>query len=240
VPTDVGTGPAPTPADALGSIVGGLLTAVTDQAARTRTATPDRGVRGASEDFYRDHQRGVDTAAGGALVAEGLLGLDGLGGARRPGILGALKGVGFGLLFAAIALGIALFTTPREIPNAVSATGTVTEVTTSSSSSGSRTCGIRAEYVVDGTTYTVGTGYSSSSLCSTSRGSLVDVRYDPADPANSEIPESVGMRLIPWGLFGLGILITVVSAVRVVMRAAALGTGGWLLWRGLRGARSQA
>jgi hypothetical protein len=48
------------------------------------------------------------------------------------------------------------------------------------------------------------------------------------------------MRLIPWGLFGLGILITVVSAVRVVMRAAALGTGGWLLWRGLRGARSQA
>ncbi|GIG22051.1 hypothetical protein Cch01nite_27750 [Cellulomonas chitinilytica] len=240
VPTPSGPGTPPgfatpgAPAAAIGSLVGTLLTAAAEQAAHGRTAVQDRGVLGAGQDFYRGHQQTVDTVAGGALLAEGLVGLDKPGSDSRPGIFGALKGVGFGLLLAAISLGIALLSMPKDIPHAVSTSAKVIDVYTSSSTSGGRSCGIRAEYVVDGTTYQVSPGYTSSSLCSKGRGSYVDVKYDPADPGNAEVPESLGMRLIPWGMFALGLVITVVSAVRFVMRAAALGTGGWLLWRGLR------
>jgi hypothetical protein len=239
-PTDAGSGaptgivgPSLAANGALGAIVGSILTAAAEQAAHARTSAQDRGVLGAGQEFYRDHQRAVDTAAGGALLAEGLVGLDRPGRDGRPGIGGALKGLVVGLVFTLITLGVALLSEPRDIPNAVSTRGVVTAMRTTSSTDG-RTCAIEAEYVVDGTTYTVSPNYSSSTLCGESRGSFVDVKYDPADPGNAIVPESLGLRLIPWGMFAVGLVITVCSAVQVVRRAVALGTGGWLLWRGLR------
>lgn|GEM_PF-1672242 len=229
--------PGQSPGDALGSLVGSLVTAATTHASQARTTVDQKGVLGAGKDFYRDHQRGVDTVAGGALVAEGLFGLDGPGD-TRPGIGGAVKGVVFGLLFAGVALVIGLMLPSGQIAGGVHTSGTVLEVVRGTTSKGAQTCGLEVGYVVDGTEYTTAPGYSSSGLCSKSRGSTVDVVYDPADPAHAAMPTPIGMRLIPWAFLAVGLVIAVISGVQVVLRAAALGTGGWLLWRGLRGGGS--
>ncbi|MGY4644161.1 DUF2510 domain-containing protein [Cellulomonas sp. URHB0016] len=229
-----GAGAGPTAGGAIGSLVGSLLTAATSQATQASAAVNERGVLAAGQDFYRGHQRTVDTVAGGALVAEGLVGLDGPGGDSRPGLGGAIKGVLVGLVFAGVALVIGLVMPSGEIPGGIRTSGTVTNVSRSTSD-GSQTCGIDVEYHVDGQTFTTAPGYSSSDLCSKSRGSTVDVFYDPADPAHAAMPTPVFMRMIPWVFFAVGLLIAVTSAVQVVLRGAALGAGGWLLWRGLRG-----
>ncbi|MBO9556350.1 DUF2510 domain-containing protein [Cellulomonas sp.] len=224
--------------EVIGGTWGSILTTLTTPATQTSDARPhDQNLLGGGQDFYRAHQRGVDTAAGGALVAEGLLGLDGPGNAR-PGMGGALKGVVFGLLFAGIALVGALFVSSGDIDGAVRTTGTVVEVRESTSSD-SRSCSLVLEYQVDGRTYTTGSGYGSSSLCGKSRGSVVTVQYDPANPRHANMPTPMGLRFVPWAFVAVGLVITVVSAVQVVLRAAALGTGGWLLWRGLRGRGSR-
>ncbi len=246
--TDAPVRPAPPAAEPqgfrtpTGEVIGGtwgsILTTLTTPPAQTSDARPhDQNLLSAGQDFYRAHQRGVDTVAGGALVAEGLLGLDGRGN-TRPGIAGAIKGVFFGLLFAGIAFVGALFMSTGDIDGAVQTTGTVVEVRESTSSD-SDTCSLVLEYQVDGRTYTTGSGWGSDSLCGKSRGSVVTVQYDPANPGHANMPTPTGMRFLPWAFVGVGLLITVVSAVQVVLRAAALGTGGWLLWRGLRGRGSR-
>jgi hypothetical protein len=169
--------------------------------------------------------------AGGALVADGLIGLENpLSGKRkRAGIFGAFMLIVFGVVWVAISLGIAGSTKPYA--GGETTTGTVTAINrgVSSGSNGSTSCSATVAYEVNGTRYEVGTSYSSSDLCSRSVGSTVDVSYRPDAP-------DAGRPLFPQGFLKwfppIGYFVIVVGVFTFFLRLAELSVGAWLFFKG--------
>jgi hypothetical protein len=166
--------------------------------------------------------------AGGALVADGLFGLENpLDGKKtRSGIFGGviLVVVGVGLMF----FGNAFLGGAEPYENGVTVDGVVVSVTNPSLSSDSNSCNVIVEYAADGATYTVKSAYSSSSMCNT-LGDTYQVSYMPQDPAGGRVllggeGEFLGffLKLFPLLLIGFGIY-------TILVRGASIGGGVYLL-----------
>lgn len=184
----------------------------------------------------------VGTLAGGALIADGIVGF----GKNRQGILGSLVGVVVGI---AIAVGVGVYLAPQwaadsAIRDPVSATATVVSVErfetetvdddgVTRSTSGS--CSVVVEYsTVDGQPVTSGTSFSSSALCSYSPGQQVAIRYDSTNIGRFQGLDPTGeqvMSWFPWIFVGVGVVIAASSFWTLLLRATQIGGGIYLINR---------
>jgi hypothetical protein len=197
--------------------------------------------------FYRGHRQGIDAAAGGALLVDGLVGLP-TGRGNRSGVFGSMGGIVIGLVF--VAVGLFLSSTMKTPANMTATiTGTVTSVnvshSTTTSSNGSRrdntACSPVAGFEVGGKTYTASTQIGTSSCPPV--GQPIVVAYDPASPALNTIPTKGGVSFLPWIFGGAGALVAVASLFSLIRSVAELGAGGFLLvrmWRRRKAATSLA
>lgn len=165
----------------------------------------------------------VRQVIGGALIADGLVGLENPFGRRsRPGILGALVFLGLGLVF--VVLGPIVMT--RGVDVDATATGHLTSVSAPDSD---RTCSATATFEVDGRTYRAFSEGSSSGLCKRSVGEAIGVKYNSADPSQNRIGVSV-FGIVGWIFLGVGLLFALIGLVLVSLRAGSIYFG-WKLWR---------
>ena len=159
-------------------------------------------------------RRGV----GGVLIADGLVGLENPfdGKKTRPGILGSLIGIIFGVPF----LFIGLFIAGTGADTDSVTTGTVSQLSVSNSGDSGPTCTITATYKVDGKEYVKTAAISSSGDCSKSVGTPVEVKYNSANPAEAEVgPSSFWFGLI---FVGAGLLVMVTGILTFLIRAASI------------------
>ncbi|WP_129787138.1 DUF3592 domain-containing protein [Promicromonospora panici] len=163
----------------------------------------------------------IRRAVGGVLIADGFVGLENPfdGKKTRPGIVGAMVSVVLGLVFVAVAY----FMTTLGPDTDTETTGQVVAV------NGSETCSMRAEFVVDGTTYTARSTGQSSTNCDHAPGDTVTVLYDSANPARSTTEEPM-LNVFAWVFGGVGVLVAVGGLVTTAIRAASI-VFGVTLWR---------
>lgn len=168
---------------------------------------------------------------GGALLADGLVGLENPLGARdrRPGIFG-------GVLVVAIALVMLFFLglaqdSSSPYDDGATASGTITDVQRGTGSSNT-SCSGTVSYSVDGADHQVATGTSSSSLCS-QLGESVDVSYRPSAPAAGRVQLS-GTSTALTVAYVMAWVVLVVGVLTVLVRAAEIVVGLVFLVRGRR------
>jgi hypothetical protein len=172
-------------------------------------------------------------AAGGALVADGLTGIDEPFGRKRVGLFGSLFVIAVGLVFVGAGFFIHQKRTP--FPDGRTTTGTVTGIETTPGS-GNRTTQysrVVTFTTADGTSVSATEPISSSSRPET--GETVTVSYRPADPQSARIiPDRDWLFL---GVVGLGGLTVLIGLGTFLLRLATLVTGIALLiaaWRNRR------
>ena len=150
-------------------------------------------VKSAAEGFLNQYRTGNPAsyaaalqAVGGLLILDGFIGIDNpLGNNKRSGIFGSLIGVVVGLVFV---FGTGFFGNLFGI-NKLTATTTATVVSvsqqtrTGNDDSGS-SCIATAKYTVGGKEYTQTASSGSSSACSLTVGSNIDINYDPNNPGS--------------------------------------------------------
>ena len=184
----------------------------------------------------------VGTLAGGALIADGIVGF----GKNRQGILGSLIGIVVGIGVAVVFGG---FLAPQwaadsEISDPVSTVATVVSVERFDSEivdddgvsrSGAGSCSVVLDYTtVEGEQVRSGTPFSSSALCAYSPGQEVTIRYDPESVSRFQGLDSTGEQLMawfPWLFVGAGVLIAVSSFWTFLLRATQIGGGIYLINR---------
>lgn len=179
--------------------------------------------------------RATGTAvAGGALLADGVIGFGG----KRSGIGGAVGGMIFGLVFIALSL---LVLKPLILDQATvhageaTIQGTVIDQHASTGEHG-RMCSPEASFVVDGQSYAA-SGTGSSSTCPP-LGSHLKVIYRTADPADARVAPDSMSRTMAWIFPAAGALVFVMSLWTFVVRAGEISVGGVLLFKGLRARRA--
>jgi hypothetical protein len=169
--------------------------------------------------------RGVRRAAGAAMVADGLVGVDVPGRRKRAGLFGSLTLAAVGVVF--VVLGIWRHGQHQPYAGGNSATGTV--IRHAASHDGNRmmysrvvrfstTDGLPAQFTE-----------SESSTKRVAIGSTVRVSYLPGDPEGARvIPDT---DWIPYGVIALGALVAVAGTVVFVIRLVTLASGIYLLAR---------
>lgn len=172
-------------------------------------------------------------AAGGALIADGVVGF----GERRQGLGGAIGTILFGIAWLVFTL-----TPGMPLNNAEPRAGTIhTQGTVARISIDSKgQCSPVAEFVVDGKTYTVNSGLSEKP-CPYIKGSKIDVTYHPSDvTATATIPPTgffkTFLTFAPW----IGILAIVAGAWTFILRAGSIAAGIVLLRKGFRARKALA
>lgn len=165
----------------------------------------------------------IRRAVGGVLIADGFVGLENPfdGRKTRPGIAGAMISVVLGLVFVAVAY----FMTTLGPDTDAETTGQVVAV------NGSETCSMRAEFVVDGTTYTARSTGQSSTNCDYAPGDTITVLYSSANPSRSTTEEPM-LNVFAWIFGGVGVLVAVGGLFTTVVRAASIVFGLTLWWSG--------
>jgi hypothetical protein len=186
-----------------------------------------------------DNLPDVGTLAGGALIADGLIGF----GKNRQGILGSLMGVVVGV---ALAIGVGVFLAPAmledsTIDNPVPAQASVLQVDrlvsqadpTDRTSSSSISCAVVLEYETsEGQRVEAATPYSSSSLCSFAVGQRVPVTYDASNVGKFQGLDPTGEMVqgwFPYIFIGVGVIIALSSAWTFLLRATQIGGGIYLI-----------
>lgn len=186
-----------------------------------------------------DNLSDVGTLAGGALIADGLIGF----GKNRQGILGSLMGIVVGV---ALAIGVGVFLAPAmleqsTIDNPVPAQATVLQVDrlvsqadpSDDSSSSSVSCVVVVEYqTTDGMRVEAVTPYSSSGLCSFVSGQTVPITYDASNVGKFQGLDPTGDVLqswFPYIFIGVGVIIALSSAWTFLLRATQIGGGIYLI-----------
>jgi hypothetical protein len=176
--------------------------------------------------------------AGGALLADGLFGLENPldGKKKRAGIFGNVLLIAGGVVFFLFGSFIAKSVTPYE--NGVMTTGTVTAVQshTSTDADGkiSTSCSAEVEFSVSDKVYKVSPDFQSNTFCGL-QGSAIDVSYLPENPSGARaIPPNVG-----WikSLKYIGVFVLVIAIGTTLIRLAEIIAGVWLLLYGRRRVR---
>lgn len=176
----------------------------------------------------------VYQAIGGLLVADGLIGLKNpfSGNKARTGLFGAL-------VFCAVGIGV-LVAMPFvvKIPEVDSMTvGSISKISeprvSKDDENGAGTCSYVARYAVDGTEYTVRSGFSSSTICSSHIGDPVDVHYLASTPSRGVVSPGT-QKAIRWGGMAFGALFLLIGLCTFVIRAITLFFGIKLFLRGRR------
>ena len=167
------------------------------------------------------------TAAGGALIADGIVGF----GEKRQGLGGAIGTIIFGIIWLIMTMTPGMpFSNPEPRAGSVHAQATITNVQVNAKGG----CSPVAELVVDGTSYTVRSSMSESP-CPYMKGEKADVTYHPTDPAATATFTPSGffktfLTFAPW----IGVLVIIGGAWTLIKRLAAIGGGIFLLRKGLR------
>lgn len=167
------------------------------------------------------------TAAGGALIADGIVGF----GEERQGIGGAIGTILFGILWLVLTLGPGMPLNNAE-PRAGTLHAQATVVNVQVDAKGN--CTPIAELVVAGTPYTVHSSVSQKP-CPYMKGEKIDVTYHPDDiAATATIPPSgffkTFLTFAPW----LGVLAIIGGVWTFIKRAGSIAAGIFLLRKGLR------
>jgi hypothetical protein len=183
----------------------------------------------------------VGTLAGGALIADGLIGF----GANRQGIFGSLVGIVVGV---GLAVGVGVFLAPAMLEQSsidapVPSQATVLQVDrlvsqadpTDQSSSSSVSCAVVLGYSTsEGQAVEAATPYSSSSLCSFVVGQTVAISYDASNVGRFEGLDPTGeavQQWFPYLFIGVGVIIALSSAWTFLLRATQIGGGIYLINR---------
>ncbi|WP_433129536.1 DUF3592 domain-containing protein [Micromonospora sp. CA-240977] len=168
--------------------------------------------------------RGARTAAGAALVTDGLVGIDVPWGRRRPGIVGSLVVLAVGLLF--VGLGWWWHGQHQPYPGGTSATATVTGITNSRDSDG-RTMYSRVLTFTASDNRRVEFTEPEQSSKRPAVGSTATVSYLPQDPGSARvIPET---DWLPYGIIAMGALAAAVGGMIFLIRLVTLIAGISLL-----------
>lgn len=177
--------------------------------------------------------------AGGALIADGLIGLENPLD-RKHSRLGI-----FGALIMMVAAGIMVFVggnvadSTSAYPDGVMIEGRVTavsrQVRTDKDGNQETQCTAQVTYTVDGQQYQVASAYSSSEFCS-SEGSTVEVSYRPSAPGGGRVITS-SSRIAELAFRWLPRVFLVLGAVLFVLRLGSILAGVWLVVWGRRRAR---
>ncbi|MFI6663115.1 DUF3592 domain-containing protein [Streptomyces sp. NPDC050523] len=171
--------------------------------------------------------------AGGALVVDGLVGIDVPGGRRRAGIVGSLVMLVVGLVF--VGVGVMVHRQHQPYSDGLSATGTVTAVQTSRDHRG------RTMYAGI-VTFTAASGRKVSFTepeTSTQRpglGTSVQVSYRKGDPQSARVIP--GRDWMAYLIMAVGGLTALSGAVVFVIRLITLIAGLRLLSGAAREARA--
>ena len=190
----------------------------------TGNATFDRFVHVAEEFAESSQTRGVAEELGGAaLAADGIVGF----GRKRKSILAAVKGMGTGIVFIAIGLGLMFFAGQSSTPAAgqIKTVGIITNLNTSGGA-----CDPTARFAGQGGSYQANAGISVSP-CPFQLGEAVDVVYTASDPASTghiAVPNAISQYffLIPI----LGGIVFIASLITFIVRAGSI-VGGIALIR---------
>lgn len=160
--------------------------------------------------------------AGGLLVADGLVGLENpLDGKKtRPGILGSLLPLIFGLVFVVVGFMIIGGAPETDAETA----GQITHV-----GRGGDTCSLTASYQVNGQTYTASSFGSSSGNCNRYIGEQVTVEYQSAHP---EIGNIKGGKALVWLFPLLGGIVFLAGLGTFLIRLASIVGGAFLFFSG--------
>lgn len=166
--------------------------------------------------------------AGGLLVADGLIGLENpLDGKKsRPGIFGAGIGVVVGAVFLVLGW---TFVSDMNFEGDATTTGVVVDTPDRGD-----TCGMVAEYIVDGQTYTASTSASSSSYCN-NIGQDVTIEYISESPSKSQIKSNTDLWV--WMFPGMGALVLVGSFGTLLVRLVSIIGGAVLFFQGRKAAK---
>jgi len=179
------------------------------------------------------------TLAGGALIADGLIGF----GRNRQGIFGSLVGIVVGV---ALAIGVGVFLAPAMMEQSSIETPVPTQATvlqvdrlvsqsdpSDRSSSSSVSCAVVLGYTTsEGQSVEAATPYSSSTLCSFVVGQTVAVSYDATNVGKFEGLDPTGEAVqgwFPYLFIGVGVVIALSSAWQFLLRATQIGGGIYLI-----------
>lgn len=211
-----------------------------DETPATQNSAAD--VAGSLIEVVRENLPDAGSVAGGALIADGVVGF----GRNRQGIFGALKGIIFGVVFVAISLFILqpMMGESGTVDNPVPVDATVVAVerveTTSTDSNGQTqtsdtTCTVTLAYSTQtGEEILAQTPYSSTTLCGRSEGEVVAIEYDADSPTTIQGLDTMGEALtkwFPWIFVGAGVLIIISSLWTLILRATQIGGGIYLINR---------
>lgn len=194
-----------------------------------------KAVRAESKD--RNTRSATKQAAGAAMVADGLFGLENPldGKEKRVGIGGALFMALFGLVFmvGGYLVGQSMF---QADDGDVVVTGVIVDVTESTRRRDGRTSTTYSPVVsyadpATGESYEVSTGWSSSSRPTI--GDDVEVAFPPDNPAAGKILSRTG-SWITWGVVALGAIIFLVGIGKFLVRLVTIGFGVKLFLDGRR------
>lgn len=173
-------------------------------------------------------------ALGGALLADGLVGLENPLRRRKdknPGIVGALLVLAIGLALVFPLASLLRGSHAYEGGSLVD--GVVSEVSVANRNGGSRsTCTLSVQYIVEGATYTVDSGSSSSSFCD-DQGVQVPVSYQPEQPAAGR-PQFAEDEWVYRGVLFVGYALVALGCVCTLVRTAEILIGISLLYKGWR------
>jgi hypothetical protein len=174
-------------------------------------------------------------AAGGALIADGIIGF----GEKRAGIFGAIGTIIFGIVWIVVtSMMLDPFAASSEIKaGEVKVAAQVSEVKwneskSSSSKKSSPSCAPIATFNVDGTTYTA-TSNSYTSPCPWDKGETIDVIYNKDQiAASARVDDSKTMELFTFIFPAAGFLVIAGGVWTFIKRAGSIGAGIYLFRRG--------
>ena len=175
-------------------------------------------------------------AIGGILILDGFIGIDNpFEGKKRPGVFGALFGIGMGILFIFIPVFIGNISGSKSMTATTSASIVSVAQEASTSSRGGTTCQLTVRYNVAGKDYTQPSPMSSSGDCSLTIGQTIPINYNPQNPASWAYnlkSTNMFLSIFSWA----GVLVAITSFVTFIIRLLSIIFG----WKLLKSGRALA
>ena len=206
-------------------------------------------IKSAATDFLNKYKNespatyaAAEQAVGGLLILDGFIGIDNpLGGKKRSGIFGTLIGIVVGTVFLFVPSIFNSFSGVDKLTATTSATVVSVGQPSSTTNSNGQTstsggaCSATVSYTIDGKVYTQGSSYGSSSYCSFTPGSTIQINYNPQNPGawGSDVKT---LKLI-MSIFPIaGILVIITSIITFLIRLFSIIFG----WKLLKSGRASA